>query len=111
MEEDFVERRDSPRVPFEFMVREKALGGSFEQKSGNLSLGGIFFTGNHPPVGSEVEVRFVVPGDEREIEAAGEVIRVRRTGDHFGSHIRFTEIAVEGELAVARYLQAVTAKP
>jgi len=111
MGSDFVERRDSPRVPFEFMVRERALGGSFEQKSGNLSLGGIYFTGSHPPVGAEVEVRFVLPGNEDEVEAAGEVIRVRRTLDLFGSHIRFTEISIEGELAVARYLQAVTAKP
>jgi hypothetical protein len=109
--DDFVERRDSPRVPFEFMVREKALGGSFEQRAGNLAIGGIYFTGNHPPSGAEVEVRFVVPGSDLEIEAAGEVVRVRRTGDLFGSHIRFTEISVDGELAVARYLQAVTARP
>jgi uncharacterized protein (TIGR02266 family) len=109
MGSDFVERRDSPRVPFEFMVREKSLGGSFEARSGNLSIGGVYFSGSHPPVGSEVEVRFVLPGNDQEIEAAGEVIRVRRTLDQFGSHIRFTEISVEGELAVARYLQAIGA--
>jgi hypothetical protein len=100
------DRRDSQRVPFKFLVREPALGGSFEEKEGNLAIGGVYFAGGHPPVGARVEVRFIVPGHDVEIEARGEVVRVSRDGEKFGAHIRFTEIPVQSELALARFFQA-----
>jgi hypothetical protein len=33
------------------------------------------------------------------------VLRVSRDGPRFGAHIRFAEIPIEAELAVARFLQ------
>lgn len=105
------DRRDSDRVPCKFLVRESALGGSFEERMGNLSIGGVYFAGLHPPTGSLVEVRFFVPGHEAEIEARGEVIRVSREGDQFGAHIRFTDILLESELALARFLQGKAGGP
>jgi len=99
------DRRDSQRVPFTFQVREKALGGSFESREGNLSIGGVYFSGHHPPTGAVVEVRFLVPGHDHEIAAVGEVIRVSREGRDFGAHIRFTEIPLDCELALARFFQ------
>jgi hypothetical protein len=74
------ERRDSDRVPFRFQVRERAQGGSFEEHLGNLSLGGVYFAGYHPPVGVVVELRFILPDHEHEVEAVGEVLRVSRDG-------------------------------
>lgn len=103
------DRRDSARVPCRFLVREAALGGSFEERVGNLSIGGVYFAGLHPPAGSIIEVRFFVPGYENEIEARGEVVRVSREGDQFGAHIRFTDILIESELALARFLQGQAA--
>jgi len=98
------ERRDSARVPFRFQVRDAGVGGSFVERDGNLALGGIYYTGRQPPVGSVVEVRFLIPGHFEEIMALGEVLRVSRDGEKVGAHIRFTEIPVESELAVARYI-------
>jgi hypothetical protein len=109
MPSDHDERRDSPRIHFTFQVREKALGGSFEERAGNLSLGGLYFAGSHPPTGSEVEVRFVIPGHEHEVAATGQVLRVSHANELFGSHIRFTEIPLDCELALARYLQDLAA--
>lgn len=37
------DRRDSVRIPIDLLVRELALGGSFEQRPGNLGLGGVRF--------------------------------------------------------------------
>ena len=99
------DRRDSQRVPFTFQVREKALGGSFEEREGNLSIGGVYFTGHHPPTGAVVELRFLVPGHGHEVSAVGEVIRVSREDERFGAHIRFTEIPLDCELAIARFFQ------
>ena len=106
MAQPYDERRDSLRVPFRFQIREAATGGSFVEHDGNLALGGIDYAGRHPPVGASVEVRFLIPGHFEEIMALGEVLRVSNEGDRFGAHLRFTEIPVESELAVARYLQA-----
>ena len=85
------DRRDSQRVPFRFQVREAAARGSFEEREGNLALGGIYYAGLHPPVGAVVEVRFLIPGHTEEIMALGEVVRVSRDGDRFGAHLRFTD--------------------
>ena len=99
------ERRDSQRVPFRFQIREADARGSFEEREGNLALGGIYYAGLHPPLGAMVEVRFLIPGHTEEIMALGEVVRVSQERDRFGAHLRFTDIPVESELAVARYLQ------
>jgi hypothetical protein len=110
MAQPFDERRESQRVPCRFQVREKAVGGSFVEHEGNLALGGIYYAELHPPVGVVVEVRFLLPGQPDEVMALGEVIRVSAEGEKFGAHLRFTEIPVESELAVARYLQGPAAR-
>jgi hypothetical protein len=99
------ERRDSGRVRVPLLVRDLGLGGSFEPREGNLSLGGVWFDGLHPPVGTRVEVRFLLPRGGTEVHALGEVLRVTRDGAHFGVHVKFVEIPLEAELAVARFLQ------
>jgi hypothetical protein len=99
------DRRDSDRVPFRFAIRERAQGGSFEERDGNLSIGGVYFSGQHPPTGSVVEVRFFLPGHAGEVTAVGEVIRVSRADEQFGTHVRFTEIPLDAELALARFFQ------
>jgi PilZ domain-containing protein len=103
---NYDDRRDSQRVPFTFQVRERALGGSFEPREGNLSIGGVYFTGHHPPSGAVVELRFIVPGHDHEVSAVGEVIRVSRDDEKFGAHIRFTDIPLDCELALARFFQS-----
>ncbi len=99
------DRRDSQRIPVPLLVRDATLGGSFEQLDGNLSLGGVFFDGLHPPVGSRFELRFILPGAREEIRAVGEVLRVSREGAKFGAHLKFVDIPLEAELAIARFLQ------
>jgi hypothetical protein len=99
------DRRDSARVPIEILVRDAALGGSFEPYRGNVALGGVWFDAFHPPAGSRVELRFLLPGATSEIRVVGEVLRVSRDGARFGAHVRFVDIPLEAELAIARFLQ------
>jgi hypothetical protein len=99
------DRRDSQRVPIHLLVRDAALGGSFEDRDGNLGIGGVYFDALHPPVGSRMELRFLVPGAQDEIHAIGEVLRVSREGERFGAHVKFADISLDAELAIARYLQ------
>jgi hypothetical protein len=88
------------------MVREVALGGSFDEQPGNLALSGVYFTQGHPPQGSRVELRFLLPGRRRpEVRVAGEVLGVNQDGEGFGVHVRFVDLPLEDELAIARLLQ------
>ncbi len=99
------DRRESARIPIRLLVRDAALGGSFEERSGNIGLGGVYYTEAHPPSGSRVELRFLLPGARDEIRATGEILRVSRDGGAFGAHVRFAEMSLEAEMAIARFLQ------
>ncbi len=100
------DRRDSTRVPIPLLIREEALGGSFEAHDGNLSLGGAYFEALHPPAGDRFAVRFLLPGLREEIQAQAELLRVTREGERFGAHLRFVDLSLDTELAIARFLQA-----
>ncbi len=99
------DRRESDRVPMEILVRDLGTGGSFEPREGNVALGGVYYQALHPPVGGRVELRFLLPGERGEIRAVGEVLRVSREGERFGAHVKFSEIPLEAELAIARFLE------
>ncbi len=104
------DRRDSPRYPMTFLVRdaneEDAL---WEEREGDLSLGGIHWQGKTPPHGTEVEVRFRLPGIPKEVRARGEIIRLSDGGKSISFHVRFTDLDVQSELAVAKYLDDLIA--
>jgi uncharacterized protein (TIGR02266 family) len=101
------DRRDSPRVPFNFRVRCVQDVEAFENSNGDLSTGGVFWAAGHPVPGRDVEVRVVLPGHEDEISARGEIIGSRDMQGKVGFHIRFVELSTEAELAIARYIDEV----
>ncbi len=99
------DRRDSQRIPIQLFVRDPVLRGSFDAYPGNLGIGGVYFEAAHPPVGGRVELRFILPGSRPEVQAVGEVLRVTCEGARFGAHVKFLDIALDDELAIARFLQ------
>ncbi len=98
------DRRESIRVPMTFLVRDVTEGGEYVEREGDLSLGGIYWKGKSPSFGTQVEVRFRLSGVPKEIKANGEIIRVKETGRDIHFHVRFTELDVESELAIAKFL-------
>lgn len=98
------DRRDSPRLPMRFQVRDLSLGGSFEEHAGDLAVGGAYFKAGHPPAGKLFEVRFRLPGTERDMQLKGELVRVSGGGEATGFHLRFVEVDVADELAIARFI-------
>lgn len=105
------ERRDSPRVPMSFLVRDVGLrDGEWEERQGDLSLGGISWRGKTAPHGTEVDVRFRLPLVPKEVRARGEILRVKAAGVGIDFHLRFTELDVRSELAIARFLDEWLAK-
>jgi len=88
----------------QFLVRDLAEGGSYQEREGDLSVGGIYWAGRYPPEGAEVEVRFRLPQEAKEIRAQAEIIRIDQGDGGIGFHVRFTELDIESELAIARFL-------
>lgn len=103
------DRRDSPRYPMTFLVRDPGEDNLWEERSGDLSIGGINWTGKTPPKGNQVDVRFRLPGVPKEIRAQGEIIRLSDGEKGISFHVRFTELDVTSELAVAKYLDDMIA--
>ncbi len=99
------ERRNSPRVPMTFLIRNSSEAGSYLQREGDLSVGGIHWKGQEPAFGTLVEVRFRLPGVPKEIRAKAEIIRVLEQGRDLDFHVRFVELDVADELAVARHIE------
>ncbi len=104
------DRRDSPRVPMKFLVRDLAEGGSFQELQGDLSVGGAAFHVRYPPTGSQFEVRFHLPGLEKDVRCKAELLRVRDEAAGKGVHLRFLELDVNLELAIARYIDDLLGK-
>jgi hypothetical protein len=103
------ERRESPRVAARFQVQELTAGGTLKERTGNISLGGVFWQTEDQPLSALVEIR-LQPEPEIEVRAVGEVIRVREIGTEFGVHVRFSEVALDHELRLARFLHAQVAQ-
>src|SRR5262249_22826586 len=99
------ERRDSPRIPASFTVEELTAGGTKKERRGNISLSGAFWRTEDQPLSSRVEIQFR-PKSGEEFRALGEVIRVRELGTEFGIHVRFSHVALDHELRLARFIHA-----
>jgi hypothetical protein len=99
------DRRESPRVAIKLWVREPAVGGSFEEREGDIGVGGLYFVDNHSPIGTVIEARFNLPNYDHEIRCRGELLRVE-TADkgRYRAHLRFVGLTVKQELAVARFV-------
>lgn len=98
------ERRDSPRVPMTFWVRRAGSEGPFESHEGDLSLGGCAFRGAVLEPGAQIELRFRLPNFPAELHIRGEVLVGTELGVGAATRVRFQDIPVEAELAIARHL-------
>jgi hypothetical protein len=105
------DRRESPRVPMRFLVRDPELGGSYEECAGDLAVGGAYFRARYPPVGKRYEVRFHLLWAGRDIRMKGEVLSLNHDGTGVGLHVRFTGGDVADELAIARFIEEAGRTP
>jgi len=102
------ERRDSPRVPMSFHVRRAGTEAAFEPRDGDLSLGGCAFRGAALEPGTQLEVRFRLPSLTDELKVRGEVLTASEAAQQAATtRVRFLELPVEAELAIARHLHDV----
>jgi uncharacterized protein (TIGR02266 family) len=93
-----VERRQGVRVPVQIWVEEKTDRELYFQRSANLSTGGIYLENTIPhPVGTRVNLRFSLPGDDAKIEVRAEVAAAIAGEEEFGMGLKFVDV-VDGVL-------------
>ena len=88
------ERRQGSRVPVQIWVEEKTDHELYFQRSANLSAGGIYLENTIPhPVGTRVNLRFSLPGDDQKIEVRAEVAAAIAGEEEFGMGLKFVDLA------------------
>jgi len=105
---DKSDRRRDRRVPVELWIEAEAGDELYFHRAANLSVGGAFFDKTIPqPVGTVVELRFMLPGAPGEIRCRGEIVSAL----DFAMGVKFLGLSDDDrkrvEEAVAR-LEAVT---
>ena len=99
------ERRESPRIPLKIWVEGVEDEGHYTECMGNVSLRGAFIELDvPPPVGSCVNVVFILPTRGEEIRTQGEVIAVATEKETPGVRLVFTGLSFEAERALARFI-------
>jgi hypothetical protein len=87
-----------------FLVRRAGSQADFEPREGDLSLGGCAFRGAALEPGAQLEMRFLLPSLPDELRVRGEVLVVPEGAQAAATRVRFVDLPVETELAIARYL-------
>ncbi len=98
------DRRAAKRIPVEMWVEEVRGGDRYFQRSGNVSLGGMYLDGTIPhPRGTVVVLRFTLPGDVEPVQIRGEIV-----GDpderRLGMHVKF--LTTDSNMSVIERLRA-----
>jgi len=98
------ERRTSPRAPLRLWVVDPGESGVPTVYDGEVSLGGASWWTRYPPLAAEVDIHFRLP-EGYETKAHAKVLRVLDDGDDHRVQVKFTDLPVKVELALARYLE------
>ena len=87
------DRRSGTRVSISLWVEEKKGEDLYFQQAGNLSVGGVFFERTIPnPIGTQVKLKFELPGKEGVIETTGEVVSTPGSAEGLGAGVKFLNL-------------------
>lgn len=84
------DKRRQRRVPVELWIEAQADGALYFQRASNLSVGGAYFTQTCPlPLGTKVQLKFTLPGEEAQISCRAEIV----TAKELGMGVQFTDLS------------------
>ena len=99
-----LERRRAVRVSVVIPIEVRDAHGFSLHSCSDLSIGGVYFDRAIPhQVGSKVELRFNLPGDERKVTCAGEVVNVPDKQD-YGMGVRFVGLSAADEKMLIEFI-------
>ncbi|MFZ5470472.1 MAG: PilZ domain-containing protein [Myxococcota bacterium] len=75
------DKRRQRRIPVDLWIEVERAGELYFQRASNLSVGGAYFAQTIPlPVGTDVQLRFSLPGEEHQIACQGEIVNAKELG-------------------------------
>lgn len=84
------DKRQKRRIPVEIWIEAEGDGELYFQRASNLSVGGAYFTQTFPlPVGTKVNLRFSLPGEEYQIACRAETVSAK----DFGMGVSFLDLS------------------
>lgn len=99
------DRRREARAPLDLWVEEEKGNELYFRRTGNVSLGGIYFEQTIPhALGTVVRLRFSLPGNESLIEAQAEIVNTPTIKDGLGMGLKFRELSVPAREALSKFL-------
>jgi uncharacterized protein (TIGR02266 family) len=101
------EKRSEKRIPIMMWVEEVRDKETYFQRTGNLSVGGLYLDGTIPhPKGTLVRLTFTLPNEDAAMTVKGEIV-----GDpdeeHLGMHVRFVDLADDSRARVQAFIDSV----
>lgn len=99
------ERRASQRVPIEMWVEEISADAQVFRRAGNLSSGGLYLDKTIPiPIGSTVQLRFTLPGDDHSMAVKAEIVSIDPTKE-LGMGVKFVAVDDDVQKQIDAYLK------
>ncbi|MBI3186189.1 MAG: PilZ domain-containing protein [Myxococcales bacterium] len=75
------DKRKQRRIPVDLWIEVERGGELYYQRATNLSVGGAYFAQTIPlPLGTVVDLRFTLPGEEHQIGCKGEIVTAQGLG-------------------------------
>ena len=100
------DRRTANRIPLDLWVEEEKGNELYFRRTGNVSLGGIYFEQTIPhALGTRVKLRFSLPGSTNVMEAAGEIVNTPQVKDGLGMGLRFTDVSPDVLRTLGKFLE------
>jgi uncharacterized protein (TIGR02266 family) len=104
------DRRRETRVPVEMWVEEEADNAVYFQRSANLSSGGLYLENTVPhPVGTKVQLRFTLPGDQTVITTGAEIVKTEASSV-LGMHLKFEGLSADASERIQRFITTTLAR-
>ena len=102
------ERRGDLRVPIDLWMEEVRGDEVYFRRSCNLSEGGVLFEQSIPyPVGTEVQLRFTLPGSTGEVVTSGQVVSAAQSNDGLGMGLKFVSLSNSARDQISSYLDSL----
>jgi hypothetical protein len=105
------ERRLDARVPVDMWITAERDQERSYSHSADLSAGGMAIDCGWPhPIGTQVTLRFMLPGTEYEFNTEGEVVGASWVEGRPVTNLRFTNLSGDEHILISKYLEKIQSK-
>jgi uncharacterized protein (TIGR02266 family) len=101
------DRRTEARAPLDLWVEEEKGNELYFRRTGNVSLGGVYFEQTIPhALGTRVRLRFALPDNKTPVETTAEIVNTPSTKDGLGVGLRFLDLSDAARAALQAFLDS-----